>query len=49
MTVNAEKPATPVPTWKGLPAAQQPSYPDQEALRAVVAELEACPPLVFAG
>ncbi|WP_345655969.1 class II 3-deoxy-7-phosphoheptulonate synthase, partial [Streptomyces tremellae] len=32
-----------------LPAAQQPSYPDQEALRAAVAELEACPPLVFAG
>ncbi|MEW2548741.1 3-deoxy-7-phosphoheptulonate synthase, partial [Streptomyces sp. NPDC047002] len=35
--------------WSSLPAAQQPSYPDQEALRAVVAELEACPPLVFAG
>ncbi|WP_030909455.1 class II 3-deoxy-7-phosphoheptulonate synthase [Streptomyces sp. NRRL F-5126] len=49
MTVNAEKPVTSVPTWKGLPAAQQPEYPDQEALRAVVAELEACPPLVFAG
>ncbi|MGQ4516248.1 class II 3-deoxy-7-phosphoheptulonate synthase [Streptomyces sp. DW26H14] len=49
MTVNAEKPATHVPTWKGLPAAQQPVYPDQEALRAAVAELESCPPLVFAG
>ncbi|WP_329458276.1 class II 3-deoxy-7-phosphoheptulonate synthase [Streptomyces sp. NBC_01497] len=49
MTVNAENPATHVPTWKGLPAAQQPAYPDQEALRAAVAELESCPPLVFAG
>jgi 3-deoxy-7-phosphoheptulonate synthase len=47
--VNADDTATHVPSWKGLPAAQQPVYPDQEALRAVVAELETCPPLVFAG
>ncbi|MCZ9339577.1 3-deoxy-7-phosphoheptulonate synthase, partial [Streptomyces sp. TRM76130] len=36
-------------TWRDLPAAQQPEYPDPEALRAVVAELESYPPLVFAG
>lgn len=35
--------------WRDLPAAQQPSYPDAEALRAVVADLESYPPLVFAG
>jgi 3-deoxy-7-phosphoheptulonate synthase len=33
----------------GLPAAQQPQWPDPEALRAVVAELSIQPPLVFAG
>jgi len=33
-------------TWRGLPAAQQPSWPDAGALAASVAELEALPPLV---
>src|ERR671922_758091 len=37
------------PDWRDLPAAQQPEYPDLEALRAVVADLESYPPLVFAG
>ncbi|CAM5520861.1 Phospho-2-dehydro-3-deoxyheptonate aldolase OS=Streptomyces tendae OX=1932 GN=GUR47_11900 PE=3 SV=1 [Streptomyces tendae] len=36
-------------TWRDLPAAQQPEYPDTEALRAVIADLESYPPLVFAG
>jgi 3-deoxy-7-phosphoheptulonate synthase len=59
VTANAETtvatataPATPaagVATWRELPAAQQPEYPDQGALRAVTAELAGYPPLVFAG
>ncbi|MEW5353544.1 3-deoxy-7-phosphoheptulonate synthase, partial [Streptomyces sp. 16-176A] len=36
-------------SWRDLPAAQQPEYPDAEALRAVIADLETYPPLVFAG
>ncbi|MER5431829.1 class II 3-deoxy-7-phosphoheptulonate synthase [Streptomyces sp. NPDC002588] len=36
-------------SWRRLPTAQQPDWPDPEALRAVVAELSAYPPLVFAG
>jgi 3-deoxy-7-phosphoheptulonate synthase len=35
--------------WRGLPAAQQPSWPDRAALDSVVAELSTVPPLVFAG
>jgi 3-deoxy-7-phosphoheptulonate synthase len=35
-------------SWRGLPAAQQPQYPDPSALRRVVDELSARPPLVFA-
>ena len=34
---------------KGLPAAQQPSWPDADAVKAAVTELESFPPLVFAG
>lgn len=36
-------------TWPDLPARQQPSWPDQEALHAVTARLASLPPLVFAG
>lgn len=36
-------------TWRDLPAAQQPEWPDREALHETVAELESYPPLVFAG
>ena len=36
-------------TWRGLPADQQPDWPDELALAAVLARLEALPPLVFAG
>lgn len=35
--------------WRDLPAAQQPEYPDAEALRDVLADLTSYPPLVFAG
>jgi 3-deoxy-7-phosphoheptulonate synthase len=36
-------------TWRSAPAAQQATYPDEDALRAVLTELGACPPLIFAG
>ncbi|MEV6984735.1 class II 3-deoxy-7-phosphoheptulonate synthase [Sphaerisporangium sp. NPDC051017] len=36
-------------SWRDLPAAQQPDWPDRSALEAVVAELQGMPPLVFAG
>jgi 3-deoxy-7-phosphoheptulonate synthase len=35
--------------WRDLPAEQQPDWPDALALAAVLARLEALPPLVFAG
>ncbi|MGW0881217.1 class II 3-deoxy-7-phosphoheptulonate synthase [Streptomyces sp. NPDC002671] len=40
---------TDVDTWRLLPAAQQPDWPDPDALRDVLGELATCPPLVFAG
>ena len=33
-------------SWQALPAAQQPTYPDQAALEQAVAELGRLPPLV---
>ena len=36
-------------TWRALPAAQQPDWPDPERVRVATAELAAQPPLVFAG
>src|SRR6478736_5910683 len=36
-------------SWRDFPAAQQPDWPDPEAVRAVVEELTSQPPLVFAG
>ncbi|MFE9421859.1 class II 3-deoxy-7-phosphoheptulonate synthase [Kitasatospora sp. NPDC006697] len=36
-------------SWQSLPAAQQPEWPDPEALRSALAELASYPPLVFAG
>ena len=35
--------------WRDLPADQQPDWPDELALAAVLARLESLPPLVFAG
>lgn len=36
-------------TWRSLPAAQQPEWPDSEALSSALADLASYPPLVFAG
>jgi 3-deoxy-7-phosphoheptulonate synthase len=36
-------------SWRQLPAAQQPEWPDAEALKKAEARLAAVPPLVFAG
>jgi len=38
-----------IDTWRGLPAAQQPKWPENHDLEKVVAELRTMPPLVFAG
>ncbi|MGW7293909.1 class II 3-deoxy-7-phosphoheptulonate synthase [Streptomyces xiamenensis] len=49
MTVNADSSFSIASSWRDLPAAQQPEYPDLQALRAVTADIESYPPLVFAG
>ncbi|HEY1827154.1 MAG TPA: 3-deoxy-7-phosphoheptulonate synthase class II [Acidimicrobiales bacterium] len=36
-------------SWRQFPAAQQPVWPDADALKRVEAELASVPPLVFAG
>jgi 3-deoxy-7-phosphoheptulonate synthase len=36
-------------TWRALPAAQQPEWPDSGAVEAAAAQLRTFPPLVFAG
>jgi len=36
-------------SWRALPAAQQPDWPDADALAAVSERLRTLPPLVFAG
>jgi 3-deoxy-7-phosphoheptulonate synthase len=36
-------------SWRSRPAAQQPTWPDQEAFERVLKDLAAVPPLVFAG
>ena len=36
-------------SWQGLPALQQPDWPDSAALAAALRDLSAQPPLVFAG
>jgi 3-deoxy-7-phosphoheptulonate synthase len=48
MTATADPMAAPA-SWRGLPAAQQPEWPDPAHLQAVTAELAGLPPLVFAG
>ncbi|MEU9730985.1 class II 3-deoxy-7-phosphoheptulonate synthase [Streptomyces sp. NPDC048002] len=47
--MNADQRTTDVDSWRLLPAAQQPDWPDPDALKGVLAELESYPPLVFAG
>ncbi|MFC1416798.1 class II 3-deoxy-7-phosphoheptulonate synthase [Streptacidiphilus cavernicola] len=50
MTVNVEPDKTGQEfPWQSLPAAQQPEWPDPEALRKSLADLASYPPLVFAG
>ncbi len=36
-------------SWRSKPAAQQPTWPDRDALDQSIAELSSLPPLVFAG
>ncbi|MGN5634337.1 class II 3-deoxy-7-phosphoheptulonate synthase [Streptomyces sp. AC154] len=36
-------------SWRGIPAAQQPDWPDMAELRAATEQLELAPPLVFAA
>lgn len=36
-------------SWRQLPVAQQPEWPDRDELNKVVTELKGLPPLVFAG
>ena len=36
-------------SWRGLPASQQPDWPDPAALERVLAQVGRLPPLVFAG
>jgi 3-deoxy-7-phosphoheptulonate synthase len=38
-----------IESWRTLPAAQQPEWPDNEALGTALADLRSYPPLVFAG
>ena len=38
-----------MPTWPELPAMQQPTWPDPQAVEYVRSELASLPPLVFAG
>ena len=48
--ITATTGSAPAPgTWRGLPADQQPLWPDRGRLDAVTTELVALPPLVFAG
>jgi 3-deoxy-7-phosphoheptulonate synthase len=48
MSVSAT-PESELDSWRGLPAVQQPDWPDPERVRAVTEELATQPPLVFAG
>ncbi|MFI9767577.1 class II 3-deoxy-7-phosphoheptulonate synthase [Streptomyces sp. NPDC052415] len=47
--MNADQRITDVDSWRRLPAAQQPDWPDPDALKGVLEELSSYPPLVFAG
>jgi 3-deoxy-7-phosphoheptulonate synthase len=51
MTAAAAPPGSPwsPDSWRKRPAVQQPEWPDDVALDAVLRELSALPPLVFAG
>jgi 3-deoxy-7-phosphoheptulonate synthase len=50
MAAMSTVPATWSPSsWAQLRAAQQPEWPDEQALKAALTEITAMPPLVFAG
>jgi 3-deoxy-7-phosphoheptulonate synthase len=46
--MSCDRYAPPTVSWRSLPAAQQPDWPDHDELREVIAQLERYPPLVFA-
>lgn len=48
-TPTADTPGWSPESWRALPAAQQPDWPDEGRLDAVLKELSGYPPLVFAG
>ncbi|MET7937417.1 class II 3-deoxy-7-phosphoheptulonate synthase [Streptomyces sp. NPDC005322] len=45
--MNRKAKPSDTPTWRALPAAHQPDWPDRAALREVTDELSAAPPLIF--
>ncbi|MGP3984857.1 3-deoxy-7-phosphoheptulonate synthase, partial [Streptomyces sp. KR80] len=47
--MNSQQSVSAGSSWRGLPAAQQPTWPDEQALNAVLSDLATYPPLVFAG
>src|SRR5690606_27433313 len=49
ITLCAVSASSNLDTWRALPAAQQPDWPDRGELDRVVRELAELPPLVFAG
>ena len=49
VTSRPESPAGSAASWRRFPAAQQPVWPDADALKKAEARLSTLPPLVFAG
>ncbi len=49
MTSQPETSPWSAASWRKFPAAQQPDWPDADALKKAEARLAALPPLVFAG
>jgi 3-deoxy-7-phosphoheptulonate synthase len=47
MTIVAKETGS-APAWRGLPAGQQPDWPDRDRLNAVTGELASLPPLALA-
>lgn len=47
--MNPMEKSTAAQTWRGLPAAQQPDWPDRDVLRRVTDDLATAPPLVQAA
>jgi 3-deoxy-7-phosphoheptulonate synthase len=49
MTSQPETASWSAASWRKFPAAQQPDWPDADALKKAEARLSTVPPLVFAG